>query len=77
MLTTEEGEAYLAEKPAFQCIFDNLNLIYPVIQHSGWNQLATVWRNCMIEIMYEDVDVDEKIAAMAEEINEVLEDAAE
>ncbi len=77
VLTTEEGEAYLAEKPAFQCIFDNLNLIYPVIQHSGWNQLATVWRNCMIEIMYEDVDVDEKIAAMAEEINEVLEDAAE
>ncbi len=75
VLTTDEGKAFLEEKPAFQCIFDNLNLIYPRIQHPGWNQLATIWKNYMIEIMYEDVDIDSKIADMAEEIDEVLEDA--
>ena len=61
--------------PVFPTIFDNLNLIYPRIQHPGWNQLATIWKNYMIEIMYEDVDIDSKIADMAEEIDEVLEDA--
>ena len=31
VLTTDEGVAFLEEKPAFQCIFDNLNLINPRI----------------------------------------------
>ena len=75
VLKTEEGQAFLAEKPAFQCIFDNLDLIYPRIQHPGWSQLATIWMNKMSEIMYEGGDVDAIVAGMAQEINEVLEDA--
>ena len=75
VLHTEEGEAFLKEKPAFQCIFDNLDLINPRIQHKGWNQLATIWKNYMVEMMVEDVDIPSKIEDMVEEINEVLEDA--
>lgn len=75
VLQTEEGVKFLEEKPAFQCIFDNLDLINPRIQHPGWNQLATIWKNYMAEIMIEDVDIPSKIEDMVEEINEVLEDA--
>lgn len=75
VLQTEEGVKFLEEKPAFQCIFDNLDLINPRIQHPGWSQLATIWKNYMAEIMIEDVDIPSKIDDMVEEINEVLEDS--
>lgn len=75
VLQTEEGTAFLEEKPAFQCIFDNLDLIKPRIQHKGWSQLATIWKNYMAEMMIEDVDIPGKIGDMTEEINEVLEDS--
>ena len=75
VLETEEGQQFLAEKPAFQCIFDNLDLIQPIIQHSGWNQLATIWMNYMAEMMIEDVDIPEMIEMMVEEIDEVLADS--
>ena len=75
VLETEEGQQFLAEKPAFQCIFDNLDLIQPRIQHSGWNQLATIWMNYMAEMMIEDVDIPEMIEMMVEEIDEVLADS--
>lgn len=72
---SEEGKAFLEEKPAFQVIFDNLDLILPRIQHPGWDQLATIWKNYLAEIMNEDVDIDEMLEMMAEEIDEVLADA--
>lgn len=75
VLQTEEGVAFLEEKPAFQCIFDNLDLINPRIQHPGWNQLSTIWKNYMLEIMIEDVDINSKLEDMVQEINEALEDA--
>lgn len=75
VLKTEEGVKFLEEKPAFQCIFDNLDLIKPRISHPGWNQMVTIWKNYMAEIMIEDVDIPSKIEDMVEEINEVLEDA--
>ena len=75
VLETEEGQQFLAEKPAFQCIFHNLDLIQPRIQHSGWNQLATIWMNYMAEMMIEDVDIPEMIEMMVEEIDEVLADS--
>lgn len=73
--TTEEGQEFLKEKPEFQVIFDNLNLIQPRIQHPGWNQLATIWKNSLAEIIKEDVDMNGMLEQMAEEIDEVLEDA--
>lgn len=75
VLSTDEGVKFLEEKPAFQCIFDNLDLINPRIQHKGWSQLATIWLNYMAEIMIEDVDVDAMVSDMVDEINEILEDA--
>lgn len=76
VLETEEGIEFLKEKPAFQCIFDNLDLIQPRIQHKAWNQLTTVWKNSMSEALLEsDVDMDAIIEQMVEEINDVLGDA--
>lgn len=71
---TEEGKEFLKLKPEFQVIFDNLDLIDPGIQSSSWNQVSTIWRNYMDEMITEDVDIDSHLEKMAEEINEVLED---
>lgn len=72
---TEEGQEFLKEKPEFQIIFDNLDLIQPRIQHAGWDQLASVWKSYLAEIVIEDVDTDTMLEQMAEEIDEILEDS--
>lgn len=74
VLETEEGVAFLEKKPAFQCIFDNLNLINPRIQNGHWSELATTWKNYMIEMIVNGQDIDEQSELMVEEINEILED---
>lgn len=74
VLETDEGKAFLVEKPAFKCIFDNLDYINPRIQNASWNELATIWKNYLAEFYIEKADIDEGIENMAEEINEVLED---
>jgi multiple sugar transport system substrate-binding protein len=74
VLHTEEGEQFLAEKPAFKCIFDNLDLINPRIQSPAWNQLITIWKNYICQTVSENMDVSKQMDQMAEEINEVLED---
>lgn len=74
VLETEEGQAFLEKKPAFQAIFDNLDLINPRIQHAAWSQLANIWKNGMAELIMEGGDVEESMKQMAEEINDVLGD---
>lgn len=74
VLTTDEGKAFLAEKPAFQCVFDNLNLINPRIQSDSWSELATTWKNYMDVMMNQGGDITEESHAMVEEINEILAD---
>lgn len=76
VLTTDEGVAFLEAKPAFQCIFDNLNLINPRIQNAAWSELATTWKNYMVIIMNEGGDVAEQSELMVEEIDEILADRA-
>lgn len=72
---TEEGKKFLKEKPAFQVIFDNMDLIDPGIQSPSWNQISTVWKNYMAEMVTEEVDINSKMKEMAAEINEILEDS--
>lgn len=76
VLTTDEGVAFLKAKPAFQCIFDNLNLINPRIQNGAWSELATTWKNYMEEIMNQNGDVVNESNAMVQEINDILADHA-
>ncbi len=75
VLTTQEGEDFLKRKPAFKTIFDNLDEINPRIQHAGWNQLATIWKSNLDQIMLENTNVESQLKVMAEEINEVLADS--
>lgn len=74
VLTTDEGKEFLAEKPAFQCIFDNLNLINPRIQSDAWSELATTWKNYMDVMMNQGGDITEQSNTMVEEIDEILAD---
>ena len=76
VLETDEGKAFLEEKPAFQCIFDNLDLVNPRIQNAAWSELATTWKNYMNEIMGEGADATQSSKDMVVEINEILEDSA-
>ena len=76
VLTTDEGKAFLEKKPAFQCVFDNLNLINPRIQNAAWSELATTWKNYMEVIMNQGGDVDSNSEDMVTEIDEILEDHA-
>ena len=76
VLNTEEGKEFLEKKPAFQCIFDNLNLINPRIQNAAWSELATTWKNYMEIMMNQDGDVTSGSNDMVTEINEILEDHA-
>ena len=75
VLTTDEGKAFLEEKPAFQCIFDNLDLIQPRIQHKAWSQMANIWKNDMAQLMLEGGDTQKSMEKMAEEIDDVLGDS--
>ena len=75
VLETEEGQAFLEQKPAFQAIFDNLDLINPRIQHSAWSQLSNIWKNAMAEMILEDGDVQESMEQMGLEINDILSDS--
>ena len=76
VLETDEGKQFLEKKPAFQCIFDNLNLINPRIQNSAWSELATTWKNYMEVIMNQDGDVNSNSEDMVTEIDEILADHA-
>ena len=76
VLNTEEGKKFLEKKPAFQCIFDNLNLINPRIQNAAWSDLATTWKNYMEIIINQGGDITSDSNDMVSEINEILEDHA-
>jgi len=76
VLTTDEGVKFLEEKPAFQCIFDNLNLVNPRIQNKAWSELATTWKNYMDLIMNQNGDVKQMSDDMVVEIDEILADQA-
>ena len=76
VLETDEGKQFLEKKPAFQCIFDNLNLINPRIQNSAWSELATTWKNYMEVIMNQSGDVNSNSEDMVTEIDEILADHA-
>ena len=74
VLTTQEGVDFLKEKPAFQCVFDNLDLINPRIQNAAWSELATTWKNYMDTIMNQKGEVEKNSNDMVQEIDEILAD---
>lgn len=71
---TDEGKAFLAEKPAFSAIFDNLDHINPRIQHPAYSRLAKVWMESMGRLNIEGGDVQAVMEEAVELINEELAD---
>jgi multiple sugar transport system substrate-binding protein len=74
VLTTDAGKQFLAEKPAFKIIFDNMDLIKPRIQHEAWAEVTRIWIAYMAETINENKNVPEQMRKMAAEINDVLKD---
>lgn len=74
VLETKKAEDFLAMKPEFKAIFDNLDYINPRIQNPQWNQLASIWRNYLSEFYVEKTSISDNIADMVEEMDEVLGD---
>jgi multiple sugar transport system substrate-binding protein len=72
VLNTDAGRQFVAEKPAFKVIFDNLDEIQPRIQHEAWTQLARIWMAYMAETINENKNVADQMRKMAVEINEAL-----
>lgn len=75
VLQTEEGEAFLAEKPAFKAVFDNLDNINPRIQHPAWSSFAKIWMETMAKSILENGDIAADMKNAVTEMNEVLSDA--
>ncbi|WP_071434287.1 ABC transporter substrate-binding protein [Angelakisella massiliensis] len=75
VLQTEEGEAFLAEKPAFKAVFDNLDNINPRIQHPAWSSFANIWKETMAKSILENGDIAADMKNAVTEMNEVLSDA--
>lgn len=71
---TQEGKDFLKEKPAFKAIFDNLDHIYPRIQHPAYSALSKIWMNEMAKVIIEGGDVQSSMTKAAQLINEALED---
>lgn len=57
VLSTEEAEVFLEEKPAFQTIFDHLDNIYPRIQNPAISQVVLTWRETMAKTIIEGGDM--------------------
>jgi len=71
---TQEGKDFLVEKPAFKAIFDNIDHIYPRIQHPAYSALSKIWMNEMAKVIIEGGDVQSSMQNAAKLINEALED---
>jgi len=71
---TSEGKAFLAEKPAFKAVFDNLDHINPRIQHPAYSALAKVWMQEMAKVIIEGGDVSSSMQKASKLIDEALQD---
>ncbi len=74
VLETEEAEAFLEKKPAFQAVFDNLDNIKPRIQHPAYPALSKIWLDSMAKAIIEDADMTATMEEAAKLINEALAD---
>ncbi|MBU0928622.1 MAG: ABC transporter substrate-binding protein [Spirochaetes bacterium] len=71
---TAEGKAFLAEKPAFKAVFDNLDHINPRIQHPAYTALSKVWMQELAKVIIEGGDVKAAMKKAATLIDEALQD---
>lgn len=74
VLTTQEGKDFLVKKPAFQTIFDNLDNIYPRIQHPAISQVVKIWRETMAKNIIEGGDISSGLNDAKVLIDEALAD---
>ena len=69
-----EGKAFLAEKPAFKAVFDNLGHIYPRIQHPAYTAFAKIWMQEMAKSIIEGGDMEAAMKKAVPLLDEALAD---
>lgn len=69
---TDEAKAFLAEKPAFSAVFDNLDTIMPRIQHPAYSRLSTIWKETLAKSIIEGEDMKTSMDNAKILIDEVL-----
>lgn len=75
-VTSEAGKAHLEAKPAFKTIYDNLAKAHPVIDHVCYNDMGDLLMSYMNLIVVEGQDAKEQLDLCAEELQELLDEAA-
>lgn len=71
---TQEGLDYIAEKPGFAVVFDNLDLIRPSKSDPRYAAVSNIWRDELAKVFVEKAPLAETLDAAAALINEQLED---
>jgi multiple sugar transport system substrate-binding protein len=71
---TAEAKAYLTEKPAMKAVFDNIDHIYPRIQHPAYTALSKIWMNSMAKVIIEGGDMQDAMKKASVLMDEALQD---
>lgn len=71
---TQEGKDYIADKPGFAVVFDNLDLIKPSKSDPRYAAVSNIWRDELAKIFVENAPLQETLDQAAVLITEQLED---
>ncbi|MEG1687593.1 MAG: extracellular solute-binding protein [Angelakisella sp.] len=72
---TDAGKAFLAKKPAFQTVFDNIDNINPRIQHKAYSAFSKIWKESMAKAIVEMGDVVASMREAVVKMDEILSDS--
>jgi len=74
IINTDDGRKFLADKPEFKILIDNMDLIIPRIDHAAYDMVGRIWRSHLEEMVRQNLDPVAHMKKAAQEINEVLGD---
>ncbi len=74
VIGTEEGQAYIAGKPGFDVVFNNLDYIKPCNTNPMYASVSGAWRDALAKVFQEGAPVQSTLDECAKLITEMLED---
>jgi multiple sugar transport system substrate-binding protein len=75
IINTADGKQFLADKPEFKVLIDNMDLIIPRISHKAFDAVGRSWRSNLSEMINKNIDPAVQMKKAAQEINEILADS--
>lgn len=71
---TQTYADYVAQNPELENLYAHLNEIRSGIIHPCWSTICTLWQDAMAKVFNENAPMEETIAQLVEDANEVLAD---